>query len=53
MKGSLNSNLYERIKSAAEEVRALTYKFDCPIISATQLNRAGYDTNRPQLRNYR
>ena len=49
MKGSLNSNLYERIKSAAEEVRALTYKFDCPIISATQLNRAGYDTNRPQL----
>ncbi len=39
LKGSMNSNLYERIKTASEEVRALTYKFNCPIITATQLNR--------------
>jgi replicative DNA helicase len=49
LKGSLNSNLYERIKTASEEVRALTYKFNCPIISATQLNRSGYDVDVPKL----
>jgi len=49
LRGSLNSNLYERIKCATEEVRALSYKFNCPIISATQLNRTGYDTESPTL----
>jgi replicative DNA helicase len=49
IKGSMNSNLYERIKSASEEVRALSYKFNCPIISATQLNRTGYDVDSPRL----
>ena len=49
IKGSMNSNLYERIKSASEEVRALSYKFNCPIISATQLNRTGYDVESPRL----
>ena len=49
LKGSLNSNLYERIKCASEEVRALSYKFNCPVISATQLNRTGYDTDSPRL----
>ena len=49
IKGSMNTNLYERIKSASEEVRALSYKFDCPIISATQLNRTGYDVDSPRL----
>ena len=49
LKGSSNSNLYERIKSITEDVRAMTYKFNCPVISATQLNRAGYDTDTPTL----
>jgi replicative DNA helicase len=49
IKGSMNTNMYERIKSAAEEIRALTYKFNCPIISATQLNRTGYDVDTPKL----
>lgn len=49
IKGSMNSNLYERIKSASEEVRALSYKFNCPIITATQLNRTGYDVDSPRL----
>jgi len=49
IKGSMNTNMYERIKSAAEEIRALTYKFNCPIISATQLNRSGYDVDIPKL----
>lgn len=41
-------NSYEKIKEIAEQVRALTYIFGCPIITATQLNRSGYNTN-PQL----
>jgi archaellum biogenesis ATPase FlaH len=37
-------NSYEKIKEIAEQVRALTYIFECPIITATQLNRSGYNT---------
>ena len=37
-------NSYEKIKDIAEQVRALTYIFKCPFITATQLNRAGYNT---------
>ena len=32
-------NSYERIKYASEQVRALSYVYRCPIISATQINR--------------
>jgi len=41
-------NSYEKIKEIAEQVRALTYIFECPIITATQLNRSGYNTE-PEL----
>jgi replicative DNA helicase len=27
----------------------MSYLFECPIISATQLNRAGFDTDNPDL----
>ena len=43
------NNSYERIKYAAEQLRALSYIFECPIITATQLNRAGYDVSQPTL----
>ena len=44
------NNTYEKIKHIAEDVRALTYKFECPIVTATQLNRTGYNTNdAPEL----
>jgi len=37
------SNSYERIKFACEQVRAMTYHFNCPIITCTQLNRQNFD----------
>lgn len=33
------TNLYERVKYITEQLRAMTYVFNCPIITATQLNR--------------
>ena len=42
-------NSYERVKVITEQVRALSYIFNCPIITATQLNRSGYDTDTPGL----
>jgi len=41
---------YERIKSCTEQLRALSYTFNCPIISATQLNREGYSITDPGLK---
>lgn len=34
------SNLYEKIKRITEEVRALSYVFSVPVVSATQQNRS-------------
>ena len=45
----LGSNSYERILYAAQQVRALSYELNCPIISATQLNRSGYNVDNPGL----
>ena len=42
-------NSYERIKDVAEQVRAMTYVFNCPWISATQLNREGFDQENPGM----
>lgn len=49
VKSTTGNNSYERIKDATEQVRALSYVFNCPIITATQLNRSGYDVNNPGL----
>jgi|TARA_R110002020_G_scaffold37458_4_gene113152 replicative DNA helicase len=49
MHSSMGNNSYERIKHVTEQVRAMSYTFECPIISATQLNRAGFDTDNPDL----
>ena len=45
----IGSNSYERVKYVTEQVRAMSYLFDCPIISATQLNRSGFDQDNPDL----
>jgi replicative DNA helicase len=45
----MGNNSYERVKHVTEGIRALSYVFECPIISATQLNRSGYDENNPGL----
>lgn len=39
---SNGDNSYEKIKNISEQLRALSYEFQCPIITATQLNRSGY-----------
>lgn len=45
----IGSNSYERVKNVSEQVRAMSYIFNCPIISATQLNRGGYGMANPDL----
>jgi replicative DNA helicase len=49
VKSTIGNNSYERIKYATESLRALSYVFECPIITATQLNRSGYNVNNPGL----
>ena len=46
---TVGSNSYERIKNVTEQVRAMTYIFNCPVISATQLNRGGFSIANPDL----
>jgi replicative DNA helicase len=48
---TFGSNSYERIKHICEQVRAMSYIFACPFISATQLNRGGYDSENPGMDN--
>lgn len=43
------ANSYESIKQITEGLRAMSYTFSCPIVSATQINRSGYDTAKPGL----
>ena len=40
---------YEAIKEIAEQLRALTYYFSCPLITASQTNRSGYGQVMPAL----
>ena len=40
-KGGANS--YEKVKEITEDLRALTYHFECPFVSATQKNKSGYE----------
>ena len=49
LKGPQGSNTYDQIKKVTEQVRAISYKFECPIITATQLNRSGYNETDPGL----
>ncbi|HPM74091.1 MAG TPA: DnaB-like helicase C-terminal domain-containing protein [Saccharofermentans sp.] len=43
--GSKGLNSYEKVGQVAKEIRALTYKYSFPALSASQLNRSGYNTN--------
>lgn len=49
MHSTVGNNSYERIKYIAEQVRAMSYTFECPIISATQINRSGFNTENPDM----
>ena len=46
---SNGDNSYERGKNICEQIRALTYIFKCPIISAVQLNRSAVGQNNPDM----
>ena len=43
----IGNNSYERVKHAAEQVRALSYTYNCPFITATQINRSGMNEHNP------
>jgi len=43
----IGNNSYERVKHAAEQVRALSYTYSCPIVTATQINRSGINDHNP------
>lgn len=49
LRSDTGTNSYERIKYATEELRALSYVYSCPVITATQLNRQGYNEINPGL----
>jgi len=40
---------YEDIKRVAEQLRAISYTFRCPVITATQLNRSAYEELNPGI----
>ena len=48
---TVGNNSYERVKHAAEQVRALSYEFECPFLTATQINRAGINEQNPGVEN--
>jgi replicative DNA helicase len=50
LKPAFGDSSYERIKNCTEHLRALSYHFNCPVISATQLNREGYEITDPGLK---
>lgn len=46
---TLGKNSYESQKEVAEQVRALSYEFECSVVSAVQINRDGYNQSDPEL----
>ena len=42
-------NSYESQKEIAEQIRALSYEFECSIVTAVQMNREGYKQKEPDL----
>lgn len=50
MEATSGDNSYTEVKGITEQLRALTYIFRCPIFSATQVNREGYE-GKPGLNN--
>jgi replicative DNA helicase len=43
--------MYEFVKSIAEELRGFGVEFNVPVWTATQLNRAGFNNNDPDMTN--
>ena len=46
-----SENTYTAVGTVAKELRAMSYIFECPVISVTQVNREGYDTEEVSMGN--
>lgn len=46
-----NESLYLKVGEITKELRALSYKFNIPLITATQANRQGYSTSDISMQN--
>lgn len=44
-----NLNSYETVKEIAEQLRALSFKYNIPFVTASQLNRGAFNTSSPGL----
>lgn len=44
-----NLNSYESVKEIAEQLRALSFKYNIPIVTASQLNRGAFNTSSPGM----
>jgi replicative DNA helicase len=44
-----NLNSYESVKETAEQLRALSFKYNIPIVTASQLNRGAFNTASPGM----
>lgn len=46
-----NLNSYSEIKEIAEQLRALSFKYNIPFVTASQINRSGFNTAHPGMEN--
>jgi replicative DNA helicase len=46
---SKNLNSYESVKEIAEQLRALSFKYNIPFVTASQLNRGAFNTSSPGM----
>jgi replicative DNA helicase len=46
-----DGGMYERVGEVSRDLRALSYKFEAPVISPTQSNREGWDTSDVAMSN--
>lgn len=44
-----NVNSYESVKEVAEQLRALSFKYNIPFVTASQLNRGAFNTASPGM----
>ena len=47
----IDGGMYERVGEVSRDMRALSYKFTAPVLSATQSNREGWDTSDVAMSN--
>ena len=48
---SSGDNTYVKVGKVSKDLRALSYHFECPVVSATQVNRGAYDSTEIGMEN--